>query len=152
MDISTKIIYRNLKLNMSKQISFTAHIAYLNESTISLDVSTHRTTHIWSTSSASLNWPFLFVFPTFTLFWAFIILCLNYFKTLLSGLSLQTILHLAFRVKMSQYETLQLLPIAYRIKFSFLSEAFKKRTFALWTSSFDLLHLLPKAPVLSKYL
>ncbi|ELK25568.1 Casein kinase I isoform alpha, partial [Myotis davidii] len=34
-------------------------------------------------------------------------------------------------VKMSQHETLQLLPIAYRIKFSFLSEAFKKRTFAL---------------------
>lgn len=127
MNISTKIIYKDLKFNMSKLISLIAHIAYLNEGTIRLDVPTHHNTHIWSKSPASLNWPFLFVFPTFTLFWTFIILCLNYFKTFLSGLSLQTILHLAFRVKMWQHENLQLMPIAYRIKFSFLSEASKMR-------------------------
>lgn len=47
------------------------------------------------------------------------------------GLSLHTILHLAFRAKMSQHENLQLISIAYRIKFSPLSEPFKGWSFAL---------------------
>lgn len=36
----------HLKFNMSKQISLIAYIAYLNESTISLDMSPFHTLHI----------------------------------------------------------------------------------------------------------
>lgn len=58
------------------------------------------------------------------------------------------LLHLAFRVKMSQQETLQSFSVAYSIKFSFLSEAFKRWPFVLWTSS---LVCYSSAPKLQSY-
>lgn len=133
------------------QTNLIVYIVHLNESTVSLDLFPLFTPHLWSACSVSLNWLFIctlalpWLEPLLHFVWTVLI------AFCMVGLSLHTILHLAFRVKMSQHENLQLISIAYRIKFSSLSEPFKGWPFVLWTSSFGLLCLLPKASVIWNY-
>lgn len=109
---------------MSKQTSFTAWPAYLSEgSSIGLGSALSPTltarlqvllllTEPFSLDSKDILWTIFMV-------------------TRVVHLSLQTILHLTFRVEMSQHEALQLFFFTSRIKSSFLSEALKRRPFAL---------------------
>lgn len=55
LDTSTRIIYRHPQIDMSDQTSLTARIIHLNEGIINPS----STPYSKSTSSASLNWPFV---------------------------------------------------------------------------------------------